>query len=83
MNEFLGQDMDYFKEVYDWQPSLIPFVLFFIFATPTLVLLLYSIIWFEHFGCNSRRTIVNRLVSGVCWTMIKLFLGSLMLEFSR
>ena len=34
-------------------------------------LLLYSIIWFDKFGSDKKRTILNMLVSVICWTGIE------------
>jgi len=34
---------------------------------PTLT----GIIWFEKFGSDNKRTLINRLVSSVCWTFIQ------------
>jgi len=30
----------------------------------------YSIIWYERYGTDNKRTIVNKFVSGICWTGI-------------
>ena len=30
----------------------------------------YSIIWYERFGTDNKRTIVNKFVSSICWTGI-------------
>ena len=42
--------------------SLINFVL----ITP----LLYSIVWYEHYGTDYQRTLLNQLVSTTCWNGI-------------
>jgi len=31
---------------------------------------LYGIIWFEKFGTDSKRTLINQLVSSICWYLI-------------
>ena len=33
-----------------------------------------SVIWFERFGSDLKRTLTNRLVSDVCWVSIQFFL---------
>ncbi len=30
----------------------------------------YSIIWYERFGSDMKRTIINQLVSAICWNVI-------------
>ena len=35
---------------------------------------LYSIIWFEHFGSDNKRTLINRFASLGCWTAMEYFL---------
>ena len=41
-----------------------------ILLTSIDILLLYGAIWFEHFGSDSKRTLVNRLFTSLCWTGI-------------
>lgn len=43
---------------------------FAIAATPISVVLLFGIIWFEHFGSDQKRILTNKLLSSVCWTLI-------------
>ena len=31
---------------------------------------LYGIIWYEKFGTDSKRTLLNQLVSSICWKLI-------------
>ena len=39
------------------------------------VLMFYGIIWFERFGTDQRRTLMNKLLTSVCWIVIgQLFL---------
>ena len=35
-----------------------------------IVLVCYSIIWYERFGTDNKRTLVNKFVSAICWTGI-------------
>jgi len=39
--------------------------------TVTLLPLIYGIIWFERFGSDKKRTLINMLVSSTCWTVIQ------------
>ncbi len=35
-----------------------------------LLPLIYGVIWFERFGSDKKRTLINMLVSSACWTVI-------------
>ena len=35
---------------------------------PIDLLLMYSIIWYEHFGNDAKQTIINKFLSSACWT---------------
>jgi hypothetical protein len=60
---------------------------FSIVSTLFSLLAFYGIIWFERFGSDEKRTLINMLTSSVCWLAIengfltflpsKTFLGSL------
>jgi len=36
----------------------------------TALPLLFGIIWYERFGTDSKRTLMNQLVSSICWHLI-------------
>jgi hypothetical protein len=40
-------------------------------AVPIVTILLYSIIWYEHFGLDAKRTIINKLLSSALFTCIE------------
>ena len=42
-----------------------------LFLTVVNVLLLYSIIWFEHFGSDLKRTLINKFLVSACWLGIE------------
>ena len=47
------------------------FALFFSILLSLIVLpFLYGIIWYEKFGTNSKRTLINQLVCSICWYLI-------------
>ena len=67
---FLGQD--HFAKVFTEHPiarSL--FIIFAIFTSVFGSLGLYSIIWFERFGSDHKRTILNMLSTLICWPAIE------------
>jgi hypothetical protein len=61
---------DFFLQLFTFRPSLIILITFYLLSTPFLVLTLYSMIWFDHFGSDAKRTIVNRLTSSLCCSAI-------------
>ena len=71
------KDYDFFEWLFECRASLLFFVILAYVGIPVAILLLYSIIWFEHFGSDLKRTIINRMVTHVCWFLkTKTFLGS-------
>ena len=46
-------------------------MIFAAIAVPIVTLLLYSIIWYEHFGIDAKRTIINKLLSSALFTCIE------------
>jgi hypothetical protein len=40
-------------------------------GTTFLILLTYGIIWYEHFGSDKQRILVNKFVSSLCWTVLE------------
>lgn len=50
-------DSDYFHELYQSRWSKWASVAFSISATSASLIFIYSIIWFEHFGSDERRTL--------------------------
>ena len=61
---------DFFYAMTENNPSKIVGMIFSVISAPIIVLLLYSIIWFERFGLDKKRTLINKLVSSICWTAI-------------
>jgi hypothetical protein len=39
-----------------------------------LLPLIYSIIWFERYGSDNKRPLLNKLVSSICWLGVFWFL---------
>ena len=58
---------DFFGEIYLTRPSKIVILVLSLILTPINVVLLYSVIWFERFGSDLKRTLVNQAVSSMCW----------------
>jgi len=65
------------------KPSLIFFATYSAVITPIAIVVLYFIIWFEHNGPDTRRTLINRLVSPICWVCIFFFVVPQSIDFLR
>ena len=66
-------DLEVFSGLFQNRPSKI-FSLAFSFLTTSLaIFLFYGIIWFERFGTDNKRTLINKLVSSQCWSAIQYF----------
>ena len=59
-------DSDFFKFLMVYGPSEIVSLVFSAVSLVSVPLLLYSIIWFDNFGSDKKRTLINRLVSSFC-----------------
>ena len=71
----VNSSMDFYEGLFEVKPSLVFFVSFASVGTPVVILLLYSIIWYEYHGSDLKRTIVNRMVTHICWCLPKNFFG--------
>ena len=65
---------DYYHEFFHPRFSLIIISALSVILTPLVIALLYSIIWFERNCSDSKRTLINRLVSAICRTCICFFI---------
>ena len=61
---------DFFYAISENNWSKLFSLAFSIMSLPVILLLLYTIIWYEKYGADKKRTILNQLVSSICWTMI-------------
>ena len=61
---------DFFYAISENTLSKLFSLAFSIMSVPVILLLLYTIIWYEKYGADKKRTILNQLVSSICWTMI-------------
>jgi hypothetical protein len=71
------QDMNssnFFQGFYDHKISNTLSVIFSTVGTLLLIPLLYGIIWYEKYGSNNKRTLLNKLVSAWCWASIEYLL---------
>ena len=43
----------------------------------------YGMIWFEHYGSDKKRTLINRMFASACWTSMQVYLFVIPLEMVR
>jgi hypothetical protein len=74
---------DYFLNLFENGPSKTLFMGLSMFLMLVSLVLCYSIIWFERFGVDVKRTILNQLLSLQCWTLAEFILCVTLLEWVR
>ena len=62
--------VDYYENFFELRPSLIFMATISVLVTPVVVGLFYFTIWYEINGSDSRRNLINRLVSPLSWLCI-------------
>jgi hypothetical protein len=77
---FLQADKDYFASIFEFLPFKYLFVLFSMATSLLLLPLFYGIVWYN---CDSRRLIVNRLTSSICWCSITWIVFAQIPDLSR
>jgi hypothetical protein len=84
MNSTLqDNETDFFQELFEAKTSKTIFMTTSILLMLTGSVLAYSIIWYERFGSDSKRTILNQLSSLQCWTEVEFILFVTLLEWVR
>jgi len=63
--------VDFFAGAFENHLSKICFMTFTMISIPVVIVLLYSIVWYERYGLDVKRTIVNKLSSFFCWVGIQ------------
>ena len=76
-------DPDLFPNLFEPSPYLILSVIFSFLGLVILVLSLYGIVWYERFGSDNKRTLINKLVSAQCWSTICYYCFCQMLDILR
>jgi hypothetical protein len=76
-------ETDFFEIVYQNRPSKFVILSLAVILFPIKMSLLYSITWYERFGCDLKRTLINKFVSSTCWSGIGLITFALSLNLIR
>ena len=67
MSTNFSSNYRHFEGYYEDTNSKIFFISFSLFLHLTNLLLYYGIIWFERFGTDAKRSLLNKLVSNISW----------------
>jgi len=62
-----------FDGVMETKPSKVFSLTFSCLTIPINIGLLYGIVWFEKYGTDNKRTLINKLVASLCWNLIYLY----------
>ena len=75
-----ADDNQFYSNLYtpDW--SMVLAILVSLLNIVVVTPISYSITWYERFGSEHRRTLLNQLVASICWNIIGSNLTSLPLE---
>ena len=57
------------------QTSLVASVILCITGSIILIPMVYGIIWYEKYGSNQKCTLINKLVSSLCWSCFEWFIA--------
>ena len=74
-NTSIALEVDFFSFTTDQNPERITCLVISCLGIILGPLVLYSIIWFERFGSDKKRTLLNMIFSMTCWIFIAFFAG--------
>ena len=70
LNSSLEEHEDFFYGMFENRPSKFICIIFALLIMMSDLFLYYGIIWYERFGTDNRRTLTNKLLTNLCWTII-------------
>ena len=70
-NSTLSINTDFYTFLTENSFAKVLFLTFSFSATAILPILLLSIIWYEKYGTDTRRTLINKFASSCCWCAIE------------
>ena len=78
-----SDNSDFFASVYSNTPLKTVSIIFCIILSILIGCAGYGIIWYEKFGTDLKRTLINRLLSSLCWNGIAYLILVLPLDVAR
>ena len=76
-------DDDFFAGIFQNRPEKILAVIFSAVGGSILMPMVYGIIWYERHGSDQKRTLLNKLVSSLCWSCMEWFFIIQVLDMVR
>jgi hypothetical protein len=70
----LYENVNSFEGLLQNRMSKILTILFSFLSVPFIVALFYGIVWYERFGTDNKRTLINKLLASQCWAFIQYFI---------
>jgi hypothetical protein len=67
---FVDDNEKNFCGVFEHRTSKVLSISFAIISSAVNLILLYGIIWYEHYGTDFKRTLTNKLLTSICWTLM-------------
>ena len=67
LTQNISHSIDFFAEIYDSGPGHVTAFAASCVVAPISIVLFYSIIWFEHYGVDLKRTLINKSIASMCW----------------
>jgi hypothetical protein len=74
---------DYFSAAFENGPVKIGIVVAYFISALVIIPGAYGVIWYEHFGSDHKRILLNRLVSSICWSGIEYYTLVQWIEVTR
>jgi hypothetical protein len=65
--------MDDFSGLLENRASKIFSIILSLLTIPVIIAMFYGIVWYERFGSDNKRTLMNKLIAALCWSFIQVF----------
>ena len=72
---FDSTESDFFAGIFHNRPAKVASVILCITRSIILIPMVYGIIWYEKYGSNQKCTLINKLVSSLCWSCFEWFIA--------
>ena len=75
--------VDFFSDAFQNGPLKTAAIITSLISVILLIPSGYGIIWYERYGSDKKRILINRLMTSICWTGIEFYILVLPIEISR